>query len=268
MGKTSDDNLPLNNELDINLMDQLLRNTTPPLPSIGQVKNCLKRLNPRKATGVDKILGWILKRFSDDLAPFTFDVVNHNILLEKLASMNVSKPFWLWIRSYLTGRTQVNLHGTISSIFMTAPQQSKIHIKSQVRERIGNRESIREGDIGTAPHNKSKSKKIGEFYEKLSYLVQALETMKRLDQVSGNVSTTLDKLPAIRGDLVRTDPDWETWDFLKLTEAQHEWVRRNPVDKNAERERDENKRKRDHHNRLFQARGGDFKVKGCDVLRR
>jgi retron-type reverse transcriptase len=43
--------------------------------------------------------------------------VNHNILLEKLASMNVSKPFWLWIRSFLTGRTQqVNLHGTLSSI--------------------------------------------------------------------------------------------------------------------------------------------------------
>jgi hypothetical protein len=25
-----------------------------------------------------------------------FDQVNHNILLEKLASMNVSKPFWLY----------------------------------------------------------------------------------------------------------------------------------------------------------------------------
>jgi hypothetical protein len=39
------------------------------------------------------------------------------ILLEKLASMNVSKPFWLWIRSFFIGRTQqVNLHGTLSSI--------------------------------------------------------------------------------------------------------------------------------------------------------
>jgi retron-type reverse transcriptase len=43
--------------------------------------------------------------------------VNHNILLEKLASMNVSKLLWLWIRSFLTGKTQqVNLHGTLSSI--------------------------------------------------------------------------------------------------------------------------------------------------------
>jgi hypothetical protein len=31
--------------------------------------------------------------------------------------MNVNKPFWLWIRSFLTGRTQqVNLHGILSSI--------------------------------------------------------------------------------------------------------------------------------------------------------
>ena len=46
-----------------------------------------------------------------------FDLVNHNILLEILASMNVSKSFWLWIKSFLTGRTQqVNLRGILSSI--------------------------------------------------------------------------------------------------------------------------------------------------------
>ena len=44
-------------------------------------------------------------------------MVNNNILLEKLASMNVSKSFWLWIKSFLTGRTQqVNLRGILSSI--------------------------------------------------------------------------------------------------------------------------------------------------------
>ena len=32
-----------------------------------------------------------------------FDLVNHNTLL---ASMNASKPFWLWIKHFLTGRTQ------------------------------------------------------------------------------------------------------------------------------------------------------------------
>ena len=44
------------------------------------------------------------------------------------------------------------------------------------------------------------------------------------------VSLTLEKLPAIRGDLVRNDPEWESWDFLKFTEALRLWTRRNPVD--------------------------------------
>jgi hypothetical protein len=35
----------------------------PLLPSIGQVKTMLKRLNPKKATGVDGIPAWILKSF-------------------------------------------------------------------------------------------------------------------------------------------------------------------------------------------------------------
>jgi hypothetical protein len=41
-------NLPPDNELDINQIDQLLRNTTPPLPSIGQVKNCLRHPQDEK----------------------------------------------------------------------------------------------------------------------------------------------------------------------------------------------------------------------------
>jgi hypothetical protein len=60
-------------------MDQLLRNTTPPLPSIGQVKNCLKHLSPRKATVVDRIPAWILKRFSDYLAPVVHNIVTASI---------------------------------------------------------------------------------------------------------------------------------------------------------------------------------------------
>ena len=63
------------------------------------------------------------------------------------------------------------------------------------------------------------SKRIHEFYEKLSYSVQSLETLKLLHEVNVMVSLTLEKLPTIRGDLVRNDPDWETWDFVKLTEA-------------------------------------------------
>ncbi|CAB4002267.1 RNA-directed DNA polymerase from mobile element jockey [Paramuricea clavata] len=206
------------------------KNNKPPLPSIGQVKAVLKHLNPRKATGIDKVPAWMLKQYHKDLAPvvydivccsisqccypslykhalispvpkvqpprdinndfrqisvlphlakilekiqlqlniedlkiknnqhaFTqhrstvsalisttqtwfnatdcsktgkmgvhaafidfrkaFDLVDHNILLNKLAAMNINKPFWLWIKSFLSGRVQqVNLNGTLSSI--------------------------------------------------------------------------------------------------------------------------------------------------------
>ena len=49
---------------------------------------------------------------------------------------------------------------------------------------------------------------------------------------------TLDKLPAIR-DLVRTDPDWESWDFAKFSEAVRLWTRRNPVDTNQRKREQE-----------------------------
>ena len=31
---------------------------------------------------------------------------------------------------------------------------------------------------------------------------------------NGNVAMTLDKLSGIRSDLVRTDPEWEDWDYI------------------------------------------------------
>ncbi|CAB4032852.1 Hypothetical predicted protein, partial [Paramuricea clavata] len=216
---------------DVGEIEHLLKNdTSPPLPSIGQIKATLKHLNPRKATGSDEIPPWLLKRYHEELAPvihniicssisqakystlykhalvtpvpkifppndmdndfrqisvlpqlakvlesiqlklnkgdlkikdnqhaFThgrstvsalasitqnwfnktensrdgrmgihalfidfckaFDLVDHGLLLRKLAKMNVSKSFWLWTRSFLEGRSQqVKLQGTLSSI--------------------------------------------------------------------------------------------------------------------------------------------------------
>ena len=62
------------------------------------------------------------------------------------------------------------------------------------------------------------------------YAVQSLATMKKLEQVNGYVAMTLDKLPAIRGDLVRTDTEWQSWTFVKLADALKMWTKRNPVD--------------------------------------
>ena len=73
-------------------------------------------------------------------------------------------------------------------------------------------------------------KKIHEFCEKLTYNVNALQTLKKLSQVDGAVAMTLEKLPADRGDLVRTDANWEEWDFAQFTKALRFWTRRNPVE--------------------------------------
>ena len=50
--------------------------------------------------------------------------------------------------------------------------------------------------------------KINEFYEKLVTHVQALDTMGKLREIKGYVRLTLDKLPNIKSDLVRTDEKW------------------------------------------------------------
>ena len=81
-------------------------------------------------------------------------------------------------------------------------------------------------DIRSVPNTNPK-----KISEKLTYCVQALQTLKKLEQVNGAVTMTLDKLPAIRGDLVRTYPDWENWDFANLSEAIRPLVRRNPAEK-------------------------------------
>ena len=77
--------------------------------------------------------------------------------------------------------------------------------------------------------NEINIEKIHKFNNQLTHAVQALQMLKKLEMVNGYVSMTLDKLQAIRGDLVRTDPNWEDWDFAQLSEALRLWTRRNPI---------------------------------------
>ena len=102
-----------------------------------------------------------------------------------------------------------------------------------------------------------KTKRIHEFFDKHS--VQSLETLKSLHEVNGMVSLTLEKLPIIRGDLVRNDPDWETWDFVKFTEALRQWTRRNPID-SFKLEDSQSFRKRD---RVFQTQQNGKRSRKC-----
>ena len=58
--------------------------------------------------------------------------------------------------------------------------------------------------------------------------VQALETMRKLNEIKSYVRNTLDKLPGIRADLVRLDDSWQDWGFCELVEAVRKWTERNP----------------------------------------
>ena len=53
--------------------------------------------------------------------------------------------------------------------------------------------------------------------------------MGKLKEIKGYVRLTLDKLPSIKSNLVRTDDRWHDWDFEELTKEVSEWVDRKPV---------------------------------------
>ena len=105
-------------------------------------------------------------------------------------------------------------------------------------------------------------KKIHDFYEVLTINVQSLETMGKSREIHGYVRLTLDKLPAIRSDLVRTDDEWQEWNFGQLLEALRHWTERNPISTST----DTRSTKSDEFNRrdkLLQTRQNEFKQRKC-----
>ena len=94
--------------------------------------------------------------------------------------------------------------------------------------------------------------KINEFYKKLVTHVEALDTMGKLREIKGYVRLTLDKLPNIKSDLVRTDEKWHDWDFEALTKELSKWVDRNPVKSEVKNEQ--------RREQLMQAKQKDAKL--------
>ena len=76
--------------------------------------------------------------------------------------------------------------------------------------------------------NGSQPNKIHEVYEKLLFNVKSLETTGKLRKVNGYVRMTIDKLPGIRGDLVRTDDSRRIWNFPQLIDELRKWTEMNP----------------------------------------
>ena len=69
-----------------------------------------------------------------------------------------------------------------------------------------------------------------EFYKTLLFNVQSLETLGKLQDIQGNVRCVIDKLKGIKSDLVRSQSDWQDWDFPQLVQAFKRWKDINPIE--------------------------------------
>ena len=65
----------------------------------------------------------------------------------------------------------------------------------------------------------SQPSKVHEFYHKLSYNVQSLESLGKLSECWGLVRSVLNKLKGIKADLVRGQTEWQTWGFPELVKS-------------------------------------------------
>ena len=74
--------------------------------------------------------------------------------------------------------------------------------------------------------------KVNEFYKNLLYNTQALETLGKLDKVSGMTRSVLEKLKGIKADLVRGSEGWQDWDLTRLIAELKKWRDINPVEDN------------------------------------
>ncbi len=160
--------------------------------------------------------------------------------------------------TYLCGFLGPNVKHRVEALPFTVEGYNRA--KSILADQYGKNSQIVKAyikEIMNLPHiSGANPKKIAEFSENL---------------VQGNVSMTLDKLPAIRGDLVRDDPDWENWDFVKLAEAIKQWTKRNPV---YEKEADAQSWKTGKYGKVFHTKAtkvcvyceGEHKTGECTVV--
>ena len=108
--------------------------------------------------------------------------------------------------TYLCELLDPKIKHNIDSLPFTAEGYNRA--KSILQDRYGKESEIIKSyvkDIMNLPYiPNANPRKMKDFSEQLNHCVQALQTIIKLSQVDGNVSMTLDKLPRIRGDLVRT----------------------------------------------------------------
>ena len=72
--------------------------------------------------------------------------------------------------------------------------------------------------------------KIQEFYDSVGRNYDALLTMGEADKLWGFVISTLNKIPQVSPDIVRTYENWEDWDMEALINNLRQWLKRHKVD--------------------------------------
>ncbi len=96
--------------------------------------------------------------------------------------------------------------------------------------------------------------KVNEFYKSL--FMQALETLGKLDKVSGMARSVLEKLRGIKVDLVRENEGWQDWDLTHLIAEIKKWRDINPVEDNS---------KKQHKSGFYHANGCKRACIYCDA---
>jgi len=84
--------------------------------------------------------------------------------------------------------------------------------------------------INLAPVRGTSYEKVREFYEKLTKNFDALQSLGEGETLKALVIPTINKLPQVKPDLVRTDDDWEEWDMSQLLNSVQKWLKRNRID--------------------------------------
>ena len=97
--------------------------------------------------------------------------------------------------------------------------------------------------INLDPVRGTNYEKVREFYEKLTKNFDALQSLGETSTLKALVISTINKLPQVKPDLVRTDDDWENWDMTNLLQLIQKWLKRNKVEGSP---REENKKKEKH----------------------
>ena len=132
--------------------------------------------------------------------------------------------------AYLKELLKPNVRSTIDGLPFSTEGYTRA--KNILKNKYGNTTEIVNAYVqnimGLPVINGTQPWKIHDFYKKLLFNVQALETLGKLTEINGYVRMSIDKLEGIRGDLLRTDDKWREWDFPKFVEALRMWTERNP----------------------------------------